>query len=354
MRERGNVGHSAVRIGLLLSIFAILAIVIAGCGLRGGGVQGDGDQGYTIRFSHVTTPETPKGMAAEKFKEEVEERSDGRITVEIYPNSELYGDEDELQALQSNSVQVLAPASSKLADIAPQLFVLDLPFISDTQEGVQEIVSKDTEAGQAIFENEDLASSNMKVLGLWNNGFYQITSNTPVRTPDDLRGQRIRITPSDVIQSYFETWGASTTPMSFSEVFTALQQGVVDGLYNVYSNIESQQFYTVQEALTVTNHGYLFYPVVINNEFFESLPQDLQQAVTEAADASTAYNDETAAQINEESRRVMEESGEIEFIELSEEERQAFKDEVVPKVWEEYADEIGRDVLDEIYAQQAR
>jgi C4-dicarboxylate-binding protein DctP len=247
---------------------------------------------------------------------------------------------------------MIAPASSKLSEIARPLLVLDLPFLFEDVDDVQEFTTRDSRSGQAIYESEELSSSNMQVMGLWGNGFYQFTSNTAIRTPDDLQGQRIRITPSDVIRSYIETWGAETTPMAFAEVFTGLQQGVVDGQYNPYSNIESQQFYTVQDYLTVSNHGYLIYPLVINKEFFESLPDDLQQVVTESADEASTYVGEIAEEDNQEARRVIEESGDIEFIELSEEERQAFKDEVVPSVWNEFSEDIGQDVIDELLAKQ--
>ena len=335
--------------GLLLAVLALTVIVAGGCA-RGGGASGS--ENYTISFSHVVTPNTPKGMGAEKFKELVEQNSDERITVEVYPNSELYGDEDELQALTGNSVQMIAPASSKLSELARQLLVLDLPFLFEDVNEVQEFTSRDSRSGQAIYENEDLSSNNMQVMGLWGNGFYEFTSNKAIRTPADMQGQRIRITPSDVIRSYIEKWGAETTPMAFAEVFTGLQQGVVDGQYNPYSNIESQQFYKVQNYLTVSNHGYLVYPLVINKEFFESLPEDLQQVVTESADEASTYVGEIAEDDNQESRRVIEESGEIEFIELSAEERQAFKDEVVPSVWNEFSADIGQDVIDELLARQ--
>ena len=341
--------HPVTRTCLLVSVLALVVVMAGGCG-RGGGSSGS--ENYTISFSHVVTPNTPKGMGAERFKELVEQNSDGRITVEVYPNSELYGDEDELQALTGNSVQMIAPASSKLSELARQLLVLDLPFLFEDVNEVQEFTSRDSRSGQAIYENEDLSDNNMQVMGLWGNGFYQFTSNTAIRTPANMQGQRIRITPSDVIRSYIEKWGAETTPMAFAEVFTALQQGVVDGQYNPYSNIESQQFYTVQNYLTVSNHGYLVYPLVINKEFFESLPDDLQQVVTESADEASTYVSEIAEEDNQESRRVMEESGEIEFIELSAEERQAFKDEVVPSVWNEFSEDIGQDVIDELLARQ--
>ena len=326
----------------------------AGCGARGGGgVGGGGGEEYSIRLSHLTTPEIPKGMASEKFKEVLEESSEGRMTVEIYPNSELYGDEDELQALQGGSVEMIAPASAKLTDIAPQLFVLDLPFIVDSVDEVPEIIARDTTVGKAIYGNQRLADSNMKVLGLWDNGLYQTTCNKAIRTPDDLRGVRIRITPSDIIRTYWEKWGAETTPMAFAELFTALQQGVVDGQYNPYSNIESQRFYEVQGYMTITEHGYLTYPLIMNAEFFDGLPEDLQQAVTDAADEATAYNREVAVDVNQEAREVIVDAGTTEIIELSPEERQAFKDVVVPSVWNEYADVIGQDIIDELLARQS-
>jgi C4-dicarboxylate-binding protein DctP len=345
------VKHPVTRMGLLLAVLALVVVMAGGCG-RGGGAGGGEGENYTISFSHVVTPNTPKGMGAERFKELVEQNSDGRMTVEVYPNSELYGDEDELQALTGNSVQMIAPASSKLSELARQLLVLDLPFLFENVNEVQEFTSRDSRSGQAIYENQDLSSNNMQVMGLWGNGFYQFTSNTAIRTPANMQGQRIRITPSDVIRSYIETWGAETTPMAFAEVFTGLQQGVVDGQYNPYSNIESQQFYTVQNYLTVSNHGYLIYPLVINREFFESLPDDLQQVVTEAADEASTYVGEIAEEDNQDARRIIEESGEIEFIELSAEERQAFKDEVVPSVWNEFSEDIGQDVIDELLARQ--
>lgn len=329
----------------------------AGCGGArsggGGGGEGDGEQEtYTIQLSHVTTENTPKGMASIRFKEEAEKRSNGRITVEVYPNSTLYGDEDELQALQSGGVDMIAPASAKLTDIAPQLFVLDLPFLVNSVDEVPEIVARDTEVGKAIYDNQQLADSNMQVMGLWDNGIMQITSNIAMRTPDDVNGQRIRITPSDIIRDYWEMWGAETTIMAFAEVFTALQQGVIDGQYNPYSNIESQQFYEVQNYLMVSDHAYLAYPLVINKEFFESLPDDLKQVVTESADAATAYNREIALEVNQEARDVIVEAGTTEFIEWTPEQRQAFMDAVVPAVWDQYADVIGPEIIESLKAQK--
>jgi C4-dicarboxylate-binding protein DctP len=340
--------------GLLLSLVAVLALVLlAGCGARGGQAGSGEEQAYTLKFSHVAGTDTPKGLAAEKFKEVLEQKSGGRITVEIYPNSQLYGDEDEMQALQSGAVQVLAPGAAKFGTIAPQLQVLDLPFIFDSPDEVQEVVSRDSAVGEAIYNNEDLANANMKVMGLWDLGFKQFASNKAIREPDDLVGQKMRIqSGSDVLRSQMEAWGVRPTPMAFSEVYNALQQGVIDGLENTYSSFYSQKMHTVQDYITVSNHGYIGYVMVINDDFFESLPEDLRQAVTEAADEATTYNREIAFQNQEEARGAIEEAGTSEFIELSEEQRQALKEEVVPEVWDEYADVIGEDVIRELKARQ--
>ena len=186
----------------------VLASAVAGCGGARSGGGGGEDGNFTIKFSHVVTGDTPKGKAAEEFKKLIEEKSDGQITVEIYPNSELYGDEDELQALQSNSVQMLAPSSAKFTTLAPELQVLDLPFLFDTVEDIPKIAAPDTAVGKSIYENEKLAENNTKVLGLWDNGLKSLSSNTPMHKPSDLEALSFRIQPSDLLRSQFESWTA--------------------------------------------------------------------------------------------------------------------------------------------------
>lgn len=326
---------------------------VAGCGRgSGAGGGGGGSAEHQIRFSHVVTENTPKGQAAIRFKQLVEENSEGRVSVEVYPNSELYGDEDELQALQSNSVQVLAPASAKFTTIAPALQVLDLPFIFDSVDEIPEIASPDTEVGRAIFENQALAERNIRALGLWDNGLKQLSSNTEMRAPEDLQGLEFRIQPSDVLRTQFNKWGAEATPLAFAEVYNALQQGVIDGQENPYSNIESQNMHTVQDYISVSDHGYIGYILVINEEFMNGLPDDLQQVVNDAAEQASTYNREIAAELNQESRQIIEEEGSTEIIELTPEERQAFKDVVVPSVWEQYSDVIGAEIIDELLARE--
>ena len=325
-----------------------VALALAGCARGSGEEAADGT--YTIKFSHVVTPQTPKGQAAEKFKEVVEEKTDGQIKVEIYPNSELYGDEDELQALQSNAVQMLAPAGAKFSTIAPQLQVLDLPFLFDTVDEIPEVFSPDTTIGKAIYENQDLADRKIKVLGLWDNGLKHVSSNRPMTNPKDLKGMRFRIQPSEVLKDMIEAWGGAATPMSFSEVYTSLQTGVIDAQENTYSSMESQKMHTVQKHITETVHGYVGYILVINDEFFEGLPGELQDAVLEAADEASEFNRTIAEQYNEESKQEIVEAGTTQITSLSDQQRQTFKDAVVPEVWNKHAAVIGEDLIKELLA----
>jgi C4-dicarboxylate-binding protein DctP len=336
----------------LLGTTAVLAVALGGsaCGLRSAGVPGDGS--YVIKFAHVVTPQTPKGQAAEKFRELVDEGCGDEVRVEVYPNSELYGDEDELQALQSGAVQMLAPASAKFTTIAPEVQVLDLPFLFDSVEEIPEVASPDTAVGEAIYDNDALEARGIKVIGLWDNGLKQLSSNRQMREPGDLTGLRFRIQPSDVLRSQFNAWDAETTPMAFAEVYNGLQQGVIDGQENPYSNIVSQNMHTVQEHITESNHGYIGYVHTVNARFFDSLPSELQDCVTDAADEAATFNREIAARLNQEAKREILDAGTTTITELTDEQRQAFKAEVVPDVWREFADVIGQELVDELLAEE--
>jgi len=341
---------------LTLAGAALAVLAVAGCGARGGGAAsggGDGGKTYEIKFAHVVTPNTPKGQAAVKFKEVLEKSSEGRIKVNIYPNSELYGDKDELQALQSGAVQVLAPASAKFTTIAPQLQVLDLPFIFNSVEDIPKVVSPDSTVGKAIFENKQLAEKNTKVLALWDNGLKQMSSNKEMRKPADIAGLSFRIQPSDVLRSQFAAWGAQSTPLAFAEVYNALQQGVVDGQENPYSNIQSQNMQTVQKFITESNHGYIGYVLVVNNQFYEDLPADLQKDVDEAATQAADYNRQVAADLNQKAKTVIVDGKTTTITSLTDAERKAFKDMVVPAVWQQYAGVIGQPIIDELLKSQS-
>lgn len=339
-----------------LCSLALGLTVVAGCGgaRSGGGADASGGQKFTIKFSHVVAASAPKGKAALKFKELAESKSGGRISVQVFPNSELYGDKDEFQALQSNSAQMLAPSTAKFTTVAPEVQVLDLPFLFDTPADIPKIVSPTTKVGKAIFENQKLAAKNMKPLGLWDSGLKQLSSNKPMKTPADLAGLKMRIQPSDVLKAQFQAWKANPTPMAFSEVYNAMQQGVVDGGENPWSNIESQKMHTVQKHISESNHGYLGYILVINNTFYKSLPDDLKKAVDEAAKESSDYNRQVAEEVNAESKKKIEAAKTSTIYTLTDQERKAFKDVVVPSVWNQFKDLIGADIIDELLKSQAK
>ncbi|MGJ7539093.1 DctP family TRAP transporter solute-binding subunit [Brevibacterium luteolum] len=303
---------------------------------------------FELRFAHVTSPTTPKGLAAEYFAEQVEELSDGRIEVEVFPNSELYGDKDEMQAIQSNAVQVLAPASAKFTTIAPSLQVLDLPFIFEGLDEIPEVVNPGTAIGEAIYTNPDLEANGIKVIGLWDSGMKQLHANNEMLEPDDLRGRKFRIQPSDVLRTQFDTWQGIPSPLAFAEVYSGLQQGLIDGGENTYSNIASQNMHTVQRHITELNHGYIGYILTVNKRWYDELPEDLQSAVETAAERASEFNRSKAKEVNDEAKRLIQEAGNTKIHEPTEEERDAFKKLVVPSEYERYREVIGPDVIDEL------
>lgn len=313
----------------------VVGMALGGCALRGAGARARvGDAEYIMRFAHVTTSHTPKGAAAEKFAEIVKDKSGGRIVVEVFPNSELYGDKDELQALQSNSVQLLAPASAKFTTVAPALQVLDLPFLFDSVADIPKVAAPNTRVGKAIYENEDLANRNMVVLGLWDSGMKHLTSNSPLTKPGDLVGKSFRIQPSDVLKAQFEKWGAHPTPLAFAEVYSAMQQGLIDGGENTWTNIFSQKMHTVQKYVAETDHGYIGYVLVVNKQFFNDLPQDLQQVVRDAADEASVFNRAESVEANEKAKQEIIAAGTSEYHKWTPEQREEFKTLVVPTVWD--------------------
>ncbi|WAL39782.1 DctP family TRAP transporter solute-binding subunit [Brevibacterium sp. BRM-1] len=329
----------------VLRSFAVgAAVAAAGCSpMRSGSADT-----FVLRFSHVTTAKTPKGKAAEYFKRLLEERTGGRIRVELYPNSELYGDKDEMQAIQSNSIQMLAPASAKFTTVAPSIQVLDLPFVFDSPAEVPQVVTKSSTVGKAIYANTDVEKRGMKVLGLWDSGMKQIHSNNRTVAASDMKGKKYRIQPSDILRTQFEKWGGVPTPLAFAEVYSGLQQGLIDGGENTYSNIESQKMHTVQKFIAELNHGYIGYVHVINKKFFDSLPADLQGVVVKTADDAAAFNRKESIAGNEASKQTIEAAGGTKIVVPTSSELKALKNLVMPSVYETYRSVIGSDIVDEL------
>jgi len=299
-----------------------------------------GDVEYTIKFAHVVAENTPKGQAALEFARLASEKTNGRVEVEVYPNSQLYNDDEAIEALQLGTIHMAAPSFSKFTGFVPEMQVVDLPFLFESVEQ-----SREAFAGpMGEYLNGKLADSNIMLLAAWDNGFKQLTNNRgPVNAPADVENLKFRVQGSDVLVSQMQAWGASAEPMAFSEVYNALEQGVIDAQENTYSNIYSQNYQDVQDYLTESNHGLIAYAVVTNPEFWNGLPEDIRTALDEAMAEATEYNSTVAGQINDENKQQLIDAG-MEFNELDEAGLQAFRDASYP-VWDEYADVFGEELM---------
>lgn len=294
-----------------------------------------------IKFSHVVADNTPKGQAANKFKELVEQRLPGKVVVEVFPNSQLFDDDKVLEAMLLGDVQLAAPSLSKFDSYTKKLQVFDLPFLFDDMAAVDKF--QQGPAGQKLMN----AMEKKGVLGLGyiHNGMKQLSAHTPMRVPADAAGKKFRIQASDVLQAQIEALHAVPIKKPFSEVFTLLQTKAIDGQENTWSNMYSQKFYEVQEYITETNHGVLDYMVVTSEEFWNGLPDDLRKEIKAALDESVAYGNKVANDLNESDKQKIIDSGRSQVIYLTPEERTKWV-EVMKPVWKKFEGEIGKDVID--------
>lgn len=302
-------------------------------------------QPIVIKFSHVVAENTPKGKGALKFKELAEARTKGRVKVEVYPNSQLFKDGEEMQMLQLGNVQMLAPSVSKFGPLGVRAFeVFDLPFIFDDEKDLHNVTQG--RIGQQLFKM--LESKGIIGLAYWDNGFKQMSSNKPLRTPADFRGQKIRIQSSKVLDGQMRALGATPQVMAFSEVYQALQTGVVDGQENTWSNIYTQKFYEVQKYITVSNHGVIEYAVIVNKKFWDGLPADIRATLDGAMKDATTYANDIAKQENDEALEKIKASGKSQIIALTPDEKKAWKKAEL-KVHHDNEGTIGKDLIQEIY-----
>ncbi|QDQ26760.1 TRAP transporter substrate-binding protein [Chitinimonas arctica] len=294
-----------------------------------------------IKFSHVVAPDTPKGRAAEKFKELAEKMSAGRVKVQLYPNGQLYKDREEMAALQRNAVQILAPSLSKFGALGLRQFELfDLPYIFPNDKVLYRVM--DGEIGQGLLRQ--LNSKGIVGLAYWDNGFKHFSANRPLRTPADFKGLRMRIQASKVLEAQMKSLGAVPKVIAFSEVYSALQQQVIDGAENPESNFRTQRMHEVQKHLTLSQHGYVGYAVIVNKTFWEGLPTDLRAQLSTAMQLATAYERQIA---DEENRRALEEvraahTTEIYVLPLAD--REILRKQMLP-VHREFLDIIGKDLI---------
>ncbi len=297
-----------------------------------------------IKFSHVVAENTPKGQMANKFKELVEQRLGDKVVVEVYPNSQLFGDNKVLQAMLLGDVQMAAPSLSKFESFTRKLQLFDLPFLFKDMEAVERFQQSDK--GQQLLDS--MRKKGLVGLGYIHNGMKQLSSSQPLRVPADAAGLKFRIMTSDVLAAQFEAVEAVPLKKPFSEVFTLLQTKAIDGQENTWSNIYSKKFFEVQPYITESNHGVLDYMVVTSAEFWMDLPDDIRSEVKKALDEAIAFGNEVAAQKSVNDRQRIADSGRSEVIELTPEQRAQWV-EVMKPVWKQFEEEIGKDLIDAAY-----
>jgi C4-dicarboxylate-binding protein DctP len=304
-------------------------------------------QETVIKFSHVVAPDTPKGKGADKFKELAEKYTAGKVKVEVYPNSQLYKDKEELEALQLGAVQMLAPSLAKFGPLGVKEFeAFDLPFLFPSYEALHKVTEGPIGAELLAL----LEEKGIKGLAYWDNGFKIMSANSPLKTPDDFLGLKMRIQSSKVLEAEMAALGAVPQVMAFSEVYQALQTGVVDGTENPPSNMYTQKMHEVQSHATLSNHGYLGYAVIVNKKFWDELPEDVRGQLEKALKEATEYANGIAKDENDKALQAMKDAGKTEFHELTEEERQAWIDALLP-VHEEMGERIGAELIARIQAE---
>lgn len=296
-----------------------------------------------IKFSHVVATDTPKGKASEKFKELAEKYTGGKVKVEIYPNSTLYKDKEELEALQLGSVQMLAPSNSKFGPLGIREFeVFDLPYILPDLKTLRKV----TEGPLGARLLKLLDSKGITGLAYWDNGFKEMSANKKLVTPADYQGVKFRIQSSRVLQAQFKALGSLPQVMAFGEVYQALQTGVVDGQENTWSNIYTQKMHEVQKYITQTNHGYIGYVVIVNKKFWDDLPADIRDQLTKAMKEATDFNNTQSQKENEDALAEIRKSGKSEIIKLTPEQDEAMRKAMEP-VYKDAAGRIGQPLIDE-------
>ncbi|TCT18272.1 C4-dicarboxylate-binding protein DctP [Melghiribacillus thermohalophilus] len=301
------------------------------------------DEQIVIRFSHVVAETSPKGATVRKFAELVYEKTEGKVKVDVFPNGVLYNDNNEWEAIQSGSVEMIAPASSKLAPYYPRFQVLDLPFIFPNDQAVRE--AYEGKIGQQLMG--DMKHDNAKPLTFWYNGFKQITYRKhPILNPEDFERTHFRTMPSEVIKEQFQMMGASTSVIPFNKIYRNLEVQFVDGQENTISNIYTKKFYKHQPYVTFSQHGYLGYVVLINRDFWEALPEDLQMKIREALAEATDWNRRHAIEINDRHTRALKRTGQTEVHFLTPEQREEWEKQLEP-IYAKFKPIIGEGLMEE-------
>jgi C4-dicarboxylate-binding protein DctP len=332
-----------------MKLRTLVGCVVAGM-LAAGTAVAQQAQPIVIKFSHVVAPDTPKGKAAEMFKKLAEERTKGRVKVEVYPNSQLYKDKEEMEALQLGAVQMLAPSLAKFGPLGVKEFeVFDLPYIFPSKDVLRAVT--EGAVGQGLLKK--LETKGIIGLAYWDNGFKVMSANKPIKLPQDVKGLKMRIQSSKVLDAQMRALGALPQSMAFSEVYQALQTGVVDGTENPPSNMFTQKMHEVQKFGAITNHGYLGYAVIVNKKFWEGLPTDIRAQLEGVMNESTRFANAIAQQENDDALAGMKASGKTEFHQPTKDELDMWRKALLP-VHKDMEGRVGKEIIDAVYKEATK
>lgn len=337
------------RLSMILGITLALSLAAVGCGTTPSATSDKGTSSNTstaapivVKFSHVVTADTPKGKAADKFKELAEKYTNGKVKVEVYPSSQLYGDKEELEQCQAGNVQIIAPSITKMVGLNPKVQYADLPFLFPDNKSVYKFWESD--ANKTLMNSFEKYS--LKGLAMWPNGFKQFTDNKrPLLAPEDFKGLKFRTQAGKVLEAQFKALGAGSATIAFGETYAALQQGTVDGQENTFNNIDTQKYQEVQKYLSITNHGRIDYMVLVNSNFWNGLAPDIQKALQQAMDEATKFEVEQADLLDKQSLGNLKKGGKMQITELTPAQLGVFQKAMEP-VYTQFESVIGKDIMD--------
>ncbi|PJJ19628.1 C4-dicarboxylate-binding protein DctP [Janthinobacterium sp. 67] len=314
------------------------------------GVHAYAQAPIVIKFSHVVATDTPKGQAAERFKQLAEKATNGKVKVELYPNSQLYKDKEELEALQLGAVQMLAPSLAKFGPLGVKEFeAFDLPYIFPTKTALYNVT--EGEIGKSLLKK--LEPKGITGLAYWDNGFKVMSANKPLHMPADFKGLKMRIQSSKVLDAQMRALGANPQVLAFSEVYQALQTGVVDGTENPPSNMYTQKMHEVQKHVTVSNHGYLGYAVIVNKKFWDGLPPDIRTQLEKAMREATTFEKAIAQRDNDQALDAIKKAGKTQIYTLTVQEQAEWRKALAP-VQKAMEGRIGKDLISAINKESAK
>lgn len=314
------------------------------------GVHAYAQAPIVIKFSHVVATDTPKGQAAERFKQLAEKATNGKVKVELYPNSQLYKDKEELEALQLGAVQMLAPSLAKFGPLGVKEFeAFDLPYIFPTKTALYNVT--EGEIGKSLLKK--LEPKGITGLAYWDNGFKVMSANKPLHSPADFKGLKLRIQSSKVLDAQMRALGANPQVLAFSEVYQALQTGVVDGTENPPSNMYTQKMHEVQKHVTVSNHGYLGYAVIVNKKFWDGLPPDIRAQLEKAMREATTFEKAIAQRDNDQALEAIKKAGKTQIYTLTVQEQAEWRKALAP-VQKAMEGRIGKDLISAINKESAK